>query len=306
MTADMTAEMSHQLPTLQTPWVRALAWCCFAEPPLQPGELPAAAPPLPLSDARRQWLLELDRQPKPLLDWLDQRCRSPRLGLVFECLWHFFLDQDPQTELIANNLPIRDGDRSVGELDILYHCHQRDTVVHLELAVKFYLDAGRPLIAARDQSRWLGPDRRDRLDKKIDRLQQHQLTLPHTQWGQAALAELGIREWSTELVFAGRLFQSINPQESINPRDGIKPQANLAELPSNTWIHWRHWHNSDLAKLDWTHLQKPDWFTGIGLPLEQSLPDLGSKGPKRPIMLNWQQRRLMLCPDQWPTLEDAA
>ena len=289
MTADMTAEMSHLLASLHTPWVRALAWCCFAKQPLDARQLPAAPPPLTLTEARQRWLLQLDRQPQPLLDWLDQRCRSPRLGLVFECLWHFFLQQDPQTELIANNLPIRDGDRSVGELDILYRCHQRDTVVHLELAVKFYLDAGRPQLAGRDQSRWLGPDCRDRLDKKIDRLQQHQLPLPHTQWGQSVLAELGIDEWLTELVFAGRLFHAIDRRTST------------AQLPANSWIHWQQWQHSELRELDWLHLEKPDWFTDVG-----RRPEFPASGPKRPIMLSWNERRLMLCPDQWPTLAEAA
>lgn len=283
----MTEEMSQQFPSLRTPWVRALAWCCFAKAPLDTRQLPAAPPPLALTEARKIWLHKLDQHPQPLLDWLDQRCRSPRLGLVFECLWHFFLDQDPQTELIANNLPIRDNDRSVGELDILYHCHQRDTVVHLELAVKFYLDAGRPLSAGREQSRWLGPDCRDRLDKKIDRLQQHQLPLPHTQWGKSVLADLGIHSWLTELVFAGRLFQAIDHQTTPD------------QLPSNSWIHWREWQTSQLAGLDWLHLEKPDWFTDVGRRFNAT-----SSGPKRPLMLSWNQRRLMLCPDQWPTLEE--
>lgn len=279
----MSEQLSQEFPSLSTPWVRALAWCCFAKPPLDASQLPAAPPPLPLTNARQCWLQALDEKPQALLDWLDQRCRSPRLGLVFECLWHFFLDQDPETELIANNLPIRDGDRSVGELDILYRCHQRNTVVHLELAVKFYLDAGRPLVPGEAHSRWLGPDRRDRLDKKLARLREHQLPLPHSQWGKQVLADRGIEEWQTELVFAGRLFEAIDASTTEK------------ELPANSWIHWREWQMSELRSLNWQHLQKPDWFTNLGQRAE-----LPTQGPSRPIMLSQNQHRLMLCPDDWP------
>ena len=65
-----------------------------------------------LDAQRRRWLVQLDEQPEPLLAHLAAR-RSRRLGLYFESLWHFFLQQDPATDLLATNLAVRTADRTL-------------------------------------------------------------------------------------------------------------------------------------------------------------------------------------------------
>ncbi|WP_265309277.1 DUF1853 family protein, partial [Pseudomonas aeruginosa] len=41
------------------------------------------------------------------------------LGLYYEHLWQFALEQAPDVRLIAANLPVRDGGHTLGELDLL-------------------------------------------------------------------------------------------------------------------------------------------------------------------------------------------
>ncbi|MEQ8803961.1 MAG: DUF1853 family protein, partial [Haliea sp.] len=137
-------ETSQELVALEltNPRVRDLAWACLGPPLLQMETLKSASgvttASLTLTAARARWLQQLDRQPQPLLTWLEAR-PATRLGLYFEHLWHFFLQQDSATELIAHNLPLSSNGRTVGEFDCLYYCHERRRPVHLELAVKFYL-----------------------------------------------------------------------------------------------------------------------------------------------------------------------
>ena len=108
----------------QTRAVRDLAWACFSPALLHSNVLADADQDiancgLSLSPAREQWLMEIDRHPEELLRHLS-KLHNKRLGLYFESLWHFFLQQDPQVDLIAHNLAVRTPHKTVGEFDCLY------------------------------------------------------------------------------------------------------------------------------------------------------------------------------------------
>jgi hypothetical protein len=62
-------------------------------------------------------------------------------------------------------------------------------VEHWEVAVKFYL-----LLGDRETWQcWVGPNQRDRLDKKVNRMRDHQLTLSARVEGRAAWSGLGVK-----------------------------------------------------------------------------------------------------------------
>lgn len=221
------------LPHFRHRAVRDLAWACFSEPlmlspALGGADVPLANTGFALNPQRRDWLAELDRSPAPLLAWLDA-APSRRLGLYFERLWQFFLEQDPAVELVAHNLPVRDGGRTLGEFDCLYYCHRRQRHVHLELAVKFYLahSAGTQSPSPRDC--WLGPDSRDRLDLKLQRLLDHQTRLSLHPQGRAVLAKLGIESPLMEMELKGYLFRPIQQSEqTTGPPAGFNARCRLS------------------------------------------------------------------------------
>ena len=207
--------------------VRDLAWACFS-PTLVSSQ--ALSPALAnarfaLTPERVRWLESLDRSPDPLLRHLQQR-PVRRLGLYFESLWQFFLARDAAVELLAHNLPVRSESRTIGEFDCLYYCRERRRPVHLELAVKFYLGQA---------GRWIGPDSRDRLDIKLDRLSQHQMRLGDHPEGRRVLAEHGIRDPLREMELKGGLFQPAPPQP-VPAYCEDQPQGNIwlriTQLPS--------------------------------------------------------------------------
>ncbi|MCT1279867.1 DUF1853 family protein, partial [Pseudomonas aeruginosa] len=122
------------------------------------------------------------RQPQHLAAWLAQWPRQ-RLGLYYEHLWQFALEQAPDVRLIAANLPVRDGGHTLGELDLLLR--DDDGIHHLELAIKLYLG---PQSGPGD---WLGPGGQDRLSRKLEHLCRHQLPLAATREGRQVLAAHG-------------------------------------------------------------------------------------------------------------------
>ena len=217
--------------------VRDLAWAGFA-PTLLTGE-PYRGAELVYGDYWQRSLQALDRDPEPLLVFLGDSVTG-RLGLYYERLWHFLLEHDPDTELLAHNLPVREGNRTVGEFDCLYWSSRAEAHIHLELAVKFYL--GVP-----DQGIWLGPGAHDRLDIKLERLLQHQGRLSEHPAAASPLAELGISHCESRVDIKGYLFSPLQDMPMPTGFNEDNPQQYwyslsdfraLQALPEN-WAGWQ-------------------------------------------------------------------
>ena len=285
----MANAFPQSLPQLNSPPVRALAWSCFA-PPLLNETTGIAAPDLPLTSQRREWLEQLDRNDRRLRDYLEQHCRSPRLGLVFESLWHFFLIEDPHTELLAHNLPVRQDGRTLGEFDVLYHDMLKDHTFHLELAVKFFLARHAGELPFRE---WLGPNSADRLDRKLERLLSHQLELSQTPAGQQALKTAGIVKCEPQLRVAGMLFY---PEQQKAWSHGLNP-----DHPTGDWFHIGKFRQQSDEHWQWRLLEKPYWLDADyenARPLDERQLD---RAEQRPVMLiNKHLERCFVVPDDWP------
>ena len=157
--------------------VRDLAWV-IASPPLVSGDI----------DGVRWWTHEeclsefndclaelhaLDKQPKPLIDFLDA-IKNKKLGSVFEGLIQFWISISPNYQEKVHNLQIIEDKHTYGEVDFIIEELATSEIIHLEVAVKFYLGS-EPYT---DAYRWFGTTTFDQLGKKIDhlRVQQTQLS----------------------------------------------------------------------------------------------------------------------------------
>ncbi len=216
---------------LAHPMVRDLAWAVFSDDLMLASTIDPGRPALRacalsvLTEERLAWLRALDREPQPLLKAVGPRA-GRRLGLYFEALWHFFLDCEPSVELLAHNLPVREAGRTVGEFDCLYRCRDSGDTVHLELAVKFYLYTGPGSGATGDdRADWLGPGRRDRLDRKLSHLARQQTRLADDPAAQRLVAARGLTPDRVEVVVKGRLFR--RPGQPCLPPTGFNPLQTL-------------------------------------------------------------------------------
>ena len=198
--------LDQSLAKLQQPAVRDLAWTLLAAPMLIDSGC-AQRHPLTASNWSRQpgllldWLRQQDQQPAHLQDWLA-RARSQRLGIYYESLWQFALQQAPGIELLAANLPIRQEGRTLGEIDLLLR--DAEGTHHLELAIKLYLGPeqgdGHLLV------NWRGAGRADNLERKLQHLANKQLPLSACPAAQDILDSHGIDELHAELWLSGYLF----------------------------------------------------------------------------------------------------
>ncbi len=105
-----------------------------------------------------------------LASFLDD-FKGHRVGRYFEQLIFYWLKYIRRVEIIAQSLPIRDGNRTLGEIDLLFRDEQ-GRLTHWEIALKFYLHFPHP---SSIDSHFIGPNAADTFERKMERLFQHQL-----------------------------------------------------------------------------------------------------------------------------------
>ncbi len=148
-------------------------------------------------------LIALDKNPSPLIDHLD-KLKTKRLGLRFESFIAYWISISPNYELIAQNIQIiealKKGSHTHGELDFIIKDLRTDKVIHLEVAVKFYLGTA----PFDDPFRWFGTNINDQLGKKVEHLKQHQTQLsePFSNYLEERGHIIETKQW----ILKGRLF----------------------------------------------------------------------------------------------------
>ncbi|MFK8021759.1 MAG: DUF1853 family protein [Pseudomonadales bacterium] len=310
--------VENQLQQLKDPQVRDLAWACFSQA-LCALERPIYAPSQSSSTlqsmfeptlARLQWLTELDAKPTALHTHLENRPSRRRLGIYFEHLVEFFLLKDPLLQLACRNVPVRNGANTLGEFDLLYFdrsAPQQEELIHLEVAVKFYL--GLPAHMNNDPTRlWRGPGSQDALEDKLAKLVHHQSRLAEKPQSEQALAKEGIGLPTRQrIVVAGELFQAVDDMVAAPPECSVlHHSASWLRLESAPG-YFANWH--DLVLLD-----KSQWLTPLadgflkrhGLNSESLLAQLQEHftHSEFPVMVegigNDGQDRVFIVPRSWP------
>lgn len=124
-------------------------------------------------------------------------------------------------EVAAENIQIIHEGVTVGELDFILHDLELSRLVHLELAVKFYVYD--PTISG-ELNRWIGPNRRDSLVRKVHKLQNHQFPLLYRTETQKVLKTLSLPDlpWSQALCFKSLLFVPEYPASPLVNHDAVK------------------------------------------------------------------------------------
>ncbi|WP_189613418.1 DUF1853 family protein [Saccharospirillum salsuginis] len=229
-----------------------------------------------------------ERIPAERLDTLIA-LRHGRLGAYFEALATALLEHSPDFTLLARNRVIHGDGRTLGELDLLLRDHRANRILHLELALKFYLKLEPEETDPEPDHLWIGPGQRDFLAIKHDRMLDHQLRLPdlarrHNAWP----ADLP-RPDRSEAWVTGRLFH--------RERAAFKTPIVAADASIG---HWLTLSEFNAREFDGHWISKADWLSPeldrTPAPIKHPLPGqfLGAPaGDDRP-------RHWFIVPDDWP------
>ena len=174
-----------------------------------------------------------DRHSLTLPDPLPPLNLHQKLGHLCEQALAHLLERSSDFDLLETSLPVRkDRHHTLGELDFLLREKKNGSLIHLELATKFYL-----AVPTKAGLTLPGPDARDDYFKKLSRLRNHQLTLA-TRHRESLPEAYREHEILPRHLVLGALFDHINAREPSLP-EAIHPQARrgrwltIMELPSH-------------------------------------------------------------------------
>lgn len=240
------------------------------------------------------WLSDVNKNTSELESAIASRKRSS-LGNYFETLFAFFLKNTKNIKILARNLQVFDEVKTIGEFDFIID--DSGVKKHIEVAVKFYLGTG----DTKRHENWYGPNAKDRLDIKMNRLVSHQLKLSETKNGALALKNIGVTQVEKQVFIKGYFFYPYGEK--------IEPPEDATSDNSGWWIR-----KSDANKVinngEWAMLPKPLWLSKAIIHDESKIISPGKvweqKTPQMFVRLIkngdlWQEEeRIFIVSDDWP------
>lgn len=173
------------------------------------------------------------------------------MGKRVECFFHYYMERFSRHEVVAHNVQIRSGKITIGELDFLLRSTQEETVTHVEVVYKFYIyDPG----FDREADRWIGPNRKDSLVKKLSRLRERQFPLLYRRETRDLLESLGINpgDVAQKVCFKANLFV---------PLDLLGKEFSLInnQAVQGFWIRSGEFTREEFGNYEFYSPKKPDW-----------------------------------------------
>ncbi|MEG9326775.1 DUF1853 family protein [Salinimicrobium catena] len=172
------------------------------------------------------------------------------LGKRMERFFHFYVSHFSEEKIIAHNEQIIHEKRTLGELDFLLKNERSGKVSHVELVYKYYLYD--PEIAS-EAERWTGPNHRDNLLLKLERLQQKQFPLLYREETRPLLKKLGItaEEVEQKICFKANFFL---------PWDHPSQRIDLPnDLVQGHWLRRKEFTPARFGRETFFSPRKPNW-----------------------------------------------
>lgn len=239
------------------------------------------------------FLKQLDKNPLPLHKFLNQRA-SFRLGIYAEYLLQYFFEYAPHIELLAHHVQLIKDKITLGEIDFVIQYQGK--VMHIELAVKYYLQEGKDTSFAD----WIGPSGKDTLARKLKKVKEHQLPLINSPvfktkynftevhsffWlrGMFFTNQPSISNWQNTQAKYGKYYRSSELDEVL-----YKDQEHFVILERPHWM-------MDILHVDQTAIRLPSYRNDQEI-LTKTLNVKGSL-----LIKNAKTEEVFfIVPDQWP------
>ena len=134
-----------------------------------------------------------------------------RLGHLAEKVVAELLKLSSNYKVLFENKQIIKDKETIGELDFILEEIKTKQLIHMELAYKFYLFD--PSISSNGIHHWIGPNRKDSLVEKLDKLKQKQFPLLNHPSTKSILHEINLDEIKQSLCLLASLFVPYNYNE---------------------------------------------------------------------------------------------
>ena len=139
-----------------------------------------------------------------------------RLGHLAERIVAELIKASANYSVLYENVQLIEDKKTIGEIDFILTELETKRIIHLELAYKFYLFD--PSIPGEAIGKWIGPNRKDSLIEKLDKLKEKQFPLLYHDCAKSTLNTIPIREASQALCMLVSLFVPYHSKVSFEPR----------------------------------------------------------------------------------------
>ncbi len=207
---------------------------------------------------------------------------NPRLGFLYQELCRRLFEQSKLHSVFAEEIQLQQDGRTLGAIDFLIEKRGEPRLEHWEVAIKFYL---------LKDGLWYGPNAKDRLDKKLSRMLDHQLKMSDTPAFKSQYPDLVSP--SQHLLMHGRLY--INPFEKEDvPTECVGLRINPQRV-TGYWCYQSQFHRINEPVY---RLEKPLWAIG---ERQRGDCDPVSALPKHFIHCQAESGQFwFIVPDDWP------
>lgn len=189
-----------------------------------------------------------------------------KLGYLYEDALAVMLDATPRYDLMERGIQIRKkAGHTLGELDFLVRDLVSSRLIHLELAVKFYL-------AVETGSGFLlpGPDARDNYFRKLEKMRSHQLLLVR-KYRDLLPEKFRNEEIVARQLVHGCIFDHLNASRPVEA-EFLNPNGRRGK-----WLHAKECARHFGKDVRLEIIPKPLWPVPLerlaGLELEKWTPD---------------------------------
>ncbi|NND93972.1 MAG: DUF1853 family protein [Flavobacteriales bacterium] len=143
---------------------------------------------------------------------IDHNSALP-LGKKAELALARTLENNDRYELIAHGLQIFQEKRTIGEIDFIIKDLHTKSLIHLEFVYKFYLFI--PWIGQFELEHWIGPNFKDRLTYKLEKLRQHQFPIIYQKEATEPMTRLGLEvdKLQQGLCFLAELYVPLDVKD---------------------------------------------------------------------------------------------
>lgn len=182
---------------------------------------------------------------------LSELEKQKYLGKRVELFFKKWLEMHPETELLTHGLQVVKNKITLGEFDFLYR--HKDVYIHTELVYKQYIYL--PNKAEKDIFHWVGPNKKDFLHIKLNKLTTHQFKLLQNETAAALIyAKFGIKasQFQQQICFKAQLF--IHYLDKQITFYGIQPEAILGR-----WYYFKEFLLQGFEQNLFVLVEKQDW-----------------------------------------------
>jgi len=192
-----------------------------------------------------QKLNELDKKPDLVNAHFNNLGYMP-MGKYFEQLLFFILDKDERYEVVLKNHQIKEGNQTIGELDLIVRDLGTNCLEHWEIALKFYLQSN----ASPNHAQMIGPNAMDNLGRKMEKLTKYQMPLSNH---SSVNYLVGVAKTEPKLFMKGQFFYHLGNEVML-------PMEANPQHEKHWWCHLSEIEGMINEDFHWCILEKPNWI----------------------------------------------